>query len=156
MAYFDKAMWPARHIGRFVHKGQVGPAADVYPEVVISGTADGSSESDTVTGGKTIILTLKNCQWVTSGTAFNAARQAIIDGLTSRQSEAAGWNAEVRDKAAVTTVARTSAVAVTITLPATAAYSITADETIDITIPAAAIAYQRNPVAAGSITVVAS
>lgn len=38
-------------------------------------------ESDIVTGGNTIILTLTGDTWVASGAAFEAQRQAIIDGL---------------------------------------------------------------------------
>jgi hypothetical protein len=70
---------------------------------------------------------------------FAAQRQAIIDGLDSAQSEATGWNAEVRDKEVVGAVVRTSDTVVTITLTAAAAYDITADETITVTIPAAAL-----------------
>lgn len=143
MAYFDKAMKPGRHIGRRVRSSQVGPAADIFPRIVVSGNADTATAANIVTGGKTIILTLKNAQWVPAGATFNAVRQAIINGLTSRQSEAHGWNVEVRDKSAVTTVVRTSATVVTVTLPATAGYSITAGETIDPTVPPQAIAYQR-------------
>lgn len=144
MAYFDRAMKPSHHIGRRVRSSQVHPAADVFPRIVVSGNADTASAANIVTGGKTIILTLKNAQWVPSGTAFNAVRQAIINGLVSRQSEAHGWNIEVQAKAAVTTVVRTSATVVTVTLPATAGYVITANETIDIIVPPQAVAYQRN------------
>lgn len=97
------------------------------------------TEGEVVTGGQTIIITLTDANWVASGATFNAQRQAIIDGLTSAGSEAAGWNVEVRDEMAVTTVVRSSATVVTITLPATAAYAITANETVTVTVPAAAV-----------------
>lgn len=70
---------------------------------------------------------------------FADIRQDIIDGITSAQSEATGWNAEVRDNLAVTDVVRTSDTVVTITLPASASYQIGADETIEVTIPASAL-----------------
>jgi len=109
-------------------------------EATLSGTLSPTSlESEIVDGGQTLIGTLDNDTWVASGATFNAQRQAILNGLTSAQSEAAGWNAEVRDKMAVGTVVRTNSVTVTITLTAAAAYSISTGEAITWTIPAAAL-----------------
>jgi hypothetical protein len=106
----------------------------------ITGTAgDGITELEIVEGGETIIITLTNETWV-SGAAFNdAVRQAIIDGLDSDGSEPNGWNAEVRDKEVVGAVVRDSDTQVTITLTAAPAYSVLADETITVTVPASAI-----------------
>jgi hypothetical protein len=105
----------------------------------VTGTAgDGCTETQIVTGGETIILTLTGDTWVASGGTFNAIRQDIIDGIDSAQSEANGWDAE-RGDIAVTDVARTSDTVVTITLPALASYAITANETITVTIPASAL-----------------
>lgn len=73
------------------------------------------------------------------GTAFNDIRQDIIDGLDSAQSEANGWDAQ-RVNIPLTAVVRTSDTVVTITLPALAAYDITALETITATIPGVAVA----------------
>lgn len=109
------------------------------------------TEAEVVTGGQTIIITLAGSIWVAAGATFNAQRQAIIDGLNSAQSEAAGWNATVRDVMAVTTVARTSDTVVTITLPATAGYSITADESVTVTVPQAAIDLAGSPVVASPV-----
>lgn len=72
-------------------------------------------------------------------TFFDDVRQAIINGLDSAQSEANGWDIRVKAALAVTDVVRTSATVVTITLDAEAAYDITAQETITVTIPASAI-----------------
>ena len=48
----------------------------------LSGTVTASiTESDIVTGNKTIILTLTGGTFVAAGTAFDAQRQAIINGL---------------------------------------------------------------------------
>lgn len=105
----------------------------------INGTAPGSSEEDIVSGGQTIIITLTNATLVADDGTFAAARQAIIDGLDSAQSEATGWNNEVRDKQGVSGVVRTSDTVVTITLDAQAAYDITANETITVTVPATAV-----------------
>ena len=90
----------------------------------VTGTAVPSlTEVDVVAGGETIIITLTGDVWVGAGAVFDAARQAIIDGLDSAQSEMAGWNAEVRDNMAVTAVVRTSDTILTITLPASASYA---------------------------------
>ena len=109
----------------------------------ITGTAVSSiTESDIVTGGKTIIITLTGDTWVAAGTGpigSTADTQAIIDGLDSAQVEATGWNAEVRDKEVTTSVVRTSSTVCTITLTAQAGYDITAQETITVTVPAAAL-----------------
>lgn len=107
----------------------------------LTGTAisGGVLESEIVTGGDTIIITLTGDTWVAAGATFDAQRQNIIDGLDSAQSEAAGWNVEVRDKEVVGAVVRTSDTVVTVTLTAAAAYVITADETITVTVPATAL-----------------
>lgn len=106
----------------------------------ISGTATAAiDETNVRVGGDTIIITLANGSWIGAGAPFDAQRQAIIDGLDSAQVEAAGWNAEVRDNLPVTAVVRTSQRVVTITLTAQAAYDITAQETITVTVPASAI-----------------
>ena len=106
----------------------------------ISGTAaSGLTETQVRDGGETIIITLTNDTWVAAGATFDAERQNIIDGLDSAQSETTGWNNEVRDNLSVTTVVRTSDTVVTITLSAQAAYDITANETITVTVPASAL-----------------
>lgn len=102
----------------------------------ITGTLDGSTEADIVSGGRTIIITLTNETFV----AFNdTIRQAIIDGLDSAQSELLGWNNEVRDKEVVGAVVRDSDTQVTITLTASPLYDITADEVITVTVPGTAV-----------------
>lgn len=135
-----------------VIKGCGNQAGNVQPVVandatavtcVATGTAvaGGVLESEIVTGGQTIILTLTGGTWVVAGaTAFDAVRQAIINGLVSAGAAAAGWNIEVKAKAAVTTVVRTNNAAVTITLPATAGYSVAANETVTVTVPKEAVA----------------
>ena len=109
----------------------------------ITGTATGTiDEADIVTGGKTILITLTGDTWIAAGTGpigTTANTQAIIDGLDSAQVEGTGWNAEVRDKEVTTAVVRTSDTLATITLTAQAAYDITAQETITVTIPAAVL-----------------
>jgi hypothetical protein len=68
-------------------------------------------------------------------TPFADARQAFINGFDSAQSEGTGWDAEVKAKAAVTEVVRTSDTVVTWTIAAQAGYDITAQEVITGTIP---------------------
>jgi hypothetical protein len=108
--------------------------------VAVTGTATASiTEADVVTGGKTIILTLTNEEWVTAGANFDAQRQNIINGLDSAQAEATGWDAVVKAGLVVANVIRTSATVVTITMPAFATYDITATETITATVPSTAL-----------------
>lgn len=110
----------------------------------ITGTATSSiTESDIVTGGKTIIITLTDDTWKAAGTGpigSTADTQAIIDGIDSAQAEAAGWDAEVKaNLVPADDVTRTSATVCTITLPASASYDITAQETIEVTVPTVAL-----------------
>ena len=118
----------------------------------ISGTISPSAtESEIVSGGRTIIIDLTNDTWVAAGGTFDAQRQNIIDGITSAQSETTGWNNEVRDKQGVTGVVRTDNDTVTITLDAQSAYEITADETITVTVPASALVTSSEAVVATPI-----
>lgn len=131
----------SRNINETNDGGLSAPANVAYAAVAaaLTGTIIGAKQANIVTGGNTIILTLTSDTWVASGATFNAQRQAIINGLTSAQAEAHGWNAEVRDKEVVGAVVRTSNTVVTITLTAAASYLITAQETITVTIPSAAL-----------------
>jgi hypothetical protein len=107
---------------------------------VITGTATSAiTETDIVAGGKTIIITLTADEWVAAGANFDAQRQNIINGLDSAQAEATGWDAKIRDGLVPTDVVRTSATVVTVTLPVSATYNITAQETITVTVPASAL-----------------
>ena len=119
---------------------------------VLSGTITASTvQADIVAGGKTIILTLTGDTWVNAD--FNNQRQNIIDGMTSAQSEALGWNNVVKVLQGVAGVVRTSDFVVTITLDAQATYLITAQETITVTIPATALVLGLAVVAAPTFTV---
>jgi len=112
--------------------------------IAVSGTATASiTESDVVTGSKTIILTVTNDTWLAAGTGpigSTANTQALIDGIDSAQSEGTGWDAVVKTALVPAThVVRTSDTVCTITLPACATYDITATETITVTVPAAVL-----------------
>lgn len=105
----------------------------------LTGTVTTAAEDDIVTGGRTIILTLTNDTWVTSGATFDGQRANIIAGLDSAQAEATGWDATVKATQGVSGVVRTSDTVVTITLDAQASYQITAPETITVTVPSTAL-----------------
>ncbi len=123
----------------------------------VTGTATASiNEDDVVAGGKTIVITLTNDTWKAAGTGpigSTADTQAIIDGITSAQSEAAGWNAVVKPGIETADVVRTSDTVCTITLDAEATYDITATETITVTVPSAAVASGVSVVATPTFTV---
>lgn len=106
--------------------------------VTLTGTVIDATptEADIVAGGKTVIITVTNDTFLTFD---DTIRQAVIDGLDSDGVELLGWNNEVRDKEVVGAVVRDSATQVTVTLSAAAAYDITADETITVTVPASAL-----------------
>lgn len=120
---------------------------DITPiatSVALTGTlGDGALESQIVTGGApntTLLVTLTSDTWVATMGANNAITDAFIAGLTSAQVEATGWNAVVRDtNLTFANVTRTSDTLVTVVLPASPTYAITANETITATIPATAL-----------------
>lgn len=122
--------------------------------IALSGTIIGASETDIVTGGKTILLTVTGDTWV-SGGAFTASRAGIISGLVSAQSEATGWNNVVVGGQSVAGVVRTSDSLVTITLDAFATYNITANETITVTVPSTALLLNTAIVATPTFNVTA-
>lgn len=104
--------------------------------VVTGDATTGIDEDDVTAGGKQIIITLDGDTWVAAGGTFNAARQDIINGLDSAQSEGTGWNAEWRDKEAVSAVVRTNDTVCTIIMTvAASAYDISAQEKITVTVP---------------------
>ncbi len=132
------------------------PTSSPSVSIALTGTATASiTEADVITGGKTIILTVTNDTWVAAGGTFDAQRQNIINGLTSAQSEALGWNNVVKALQGVAGVVQTSGTVVTITLDAQATYDITATETITVTIPGTALANGTNTVATPTFTVTA-
>lgn len=157
MAYFDQVR-PRQVWGKLRYA-----ATKIFPYTVptnsaLTGTAvaGGVTEAQMVTGGETLIITLTNGKFIPSGTKFNAQRQAIINGLDSAQAEAAGFDAQVRANMAVTTVVRTSDTVVTITFGATAGYSVAANETITVTVPAAAMEGAFVPLVAGTFVITAA
>ena len=120
----------------------------------ITGTATASiTEADVVTGSKTIIITLTGDTWVAAGGTFDAQRQAIINGLDSAQAEGTGWDAVVKGTQVTTGVVRTSDTVVTITLDPFATFNITAQETITVTVPAAALTGAVSVVGSPTFTV---
>ena len=108
--------------------------------VVTGTTVPSATEAEIVSGGETTIITLTGDTWIAAGAAsFDLQRANIIQGCDSAQSEALGWNLQVRDLEVVTAVVRTSDTVVTITWSASPAYNITAQETITVTVPATAV-----------------
>lgn len=107
----------------------------------VSGTfVPTATETDVVNGGKTTVITLLGDTWVAAGAlSFDLQRQNIINGITSAQSEATGWNLVPQATQNVNGVVRTSDTVVTITWDAFPTYNITAQETITTTVPGTAL-----------------
>ena len=108
----------------------------------LTGTAvvDGVLESEIVTGGQTIIITLTDDTWIAAGTGpigTDANTQALIDGIDGDVAGGTGWDEKVQSTLVPDDdVVRGSDTECTITLNAAADYAITSDETITVTIPA--------------------
>ncbi len=126
------------------------------PSAALTGTIVASvNEANIVTGGKTLILTLTDDNWIAAGVgSFDLQRDEIIAGCDSAQSEALGWDLVPKATQALAGVVRTSATVVTITWDAFPTYNITAQETITVTIPATAVVSGVSPtIAAATFTV---
>lgn len=111
-------------------------------------------ESDIISGGKTIILTLTDDTWVAAGSTFDNVRTNIIFSITADQSEGNGWNNQ-RINIPVTDVVRTSDTVVTITLSALPGYSVTGTEILTIKAPAIALTGQSTLTAPEQATILA-
>jgi hypothetical protein len=113
--------------------------------IVLSGTAvaGGVLESEIVTGGETLILTLAGDVFDPAVGDDNAVTDALIAGITGDDEGETGFNDEV--PLTFAEVVRTSDTVVTITLPAADDYAITEDETITVAVPASAVARRIVP-----------
>ena len=124
----------------------------------LSGTlADNATETELRSSGQTLVITLTNDTWHTNVGSPSTETTALINGLDSAQGETKGWDAVVKAGLNDTHVVRTSPTVVTITLPAFSTYDISAQETITVTVPAAALVTSTTDVDAGTFntTVVA-
>lgn len=128
------------------------------PSAAITGTITATvNETDIVAGGKTLIITLTNDEWIAAGAAsFDLQRDEIILGVDSAQSEATGWDLVPKALQSLAGVVRTSATVVTITWDAFATYNITAQETITVTIPSTAVTSATSYVATPTFTIATS
>lgn len=130
--------------GNLSHKG-TAPDIGAYESspAVVTGTIipGGCTESEIVSGGKTIVVTISGTTLVATFGADNQITTDFIDGFDSAQSEAGGWDATMITANVLTYehVVRTDANTATVTLPACAAYQITSAETITLTIPASSV-----------------
>jgi len=121
------------------------------PSAALTGTA--FTEAEIVAGSEEIVITLTDDTWVATVGADNAITTALIAGIDSAQSEAAGWDAVVKANMVHGDVARTSDTVVTITLAEESTYAISANETITVTIPATALTAAGEVIATPTITI---
>ncbi len=105
--------------------------------IALSGTAiaGGVLESEMVTGGETLIVTVTGDTWHPDLGADNAITTAFLAGITGD-----GDYATIAALTDFEDVARTSDTVVTLTWPAGVGYAIAADETITVDIPGSALA----------------
>ena len=119
-------------------------------DFALSGTAiaGGVLESEIVTGGETLIVTLTGDTWHPDIGSDNAITTAFLAGITGD-----GDYATVAAATDHTDVARTSDTVVTITYPAVAGYAITEDETVTVDVPGSALAKGIAPVDTATFTI---
>lgn len=97
------------------------------------------SEADIRVGGKFIIITMTSDTFVAAGAAFDAVRQAIIDGIVASLSPPNGWNDVVGPAIPIGNVIRQADPVVTVELPAVPSYQIEDPEIVEVTVPASAL-----------------
>eukprot|EP00163_Fabomonas_tropica_P011118 TRINITY_DN2164_c0_g1_i2.p1 TRINITY_DN2164_c0_g1~~TRINITY_DN2164_c0_g1_i2.p1 ORF type:complete len:1432 (+),score=338.63 TRINITY_DN2164_c0_g1_i2:411-4706(+) len=106
------------------------------PEVYLTGV---SVEAGIVAGtGGTWVITVSSDTFV-SGATFDAERQNIIDSLLADPVMSNGFVARVSAALSPGDVVRTNATAVSITIPAVPSYVISQSESVQVTVPAAAL-----------------
>jgi len=140
--------------------GVIGFALIPAATAAVTGTITPSAtEAEIVTGGKTIIITLTDENWLPAGTGpigSTANTQAIIDNIDSGGSEGTGWDAVVKVGIETADVVRTSNTVATITLDAEATYNITANETITVTVPGQSVINTLNIPATPTFSITAT
>ncbi|PYG89524.1 Ig-like protein group 2 [Ruminiclostridium sufflavum DSM 19573] len=94
-------------------------------------------ETDIVSGGRTLNITLSDGQWVTDIKTNETKRNALFSGLAASM-EATMWAKVVSalKTAGQSAIERTDNYTVSVTLPAVSGYNISADQYITLTIPA--------------------
>src|SRR5210317_70982 len=76
-----------------ITQGFIGGVASVV--ITVGGTIVGIGEATVVSTGGTLTITLSGDTWIAAGTGpigTTAESDSIVDGITSLQSEAGGWN----------------------------------------------------------------
>lgn len=114
-----------------------------------------TSETNIVTGGRELIITLTDGQWVTDIDTDDAKRSALFAGLVAT-TETAEWGKVVAalKAAGKTAITRTDNNTVTILLPAVASYNISANQYISLVIPPVCIiGAKANLIAGQTVTV---
>lgn len=133
----------------------------------ITGTINSASESDMVTGGKTLVITLSNDVWAPDIVSNSNKLKALIEnGLTSTTTATDPANILSYLRQAIennpSSVVRTGDKILTITLPPIANYHLDQDQTINVNIPngttVSGVPYYfttsiATPINAGSITI---
>ena len=132
-----------------------------YPNARVTATLSGTlvptvTEADIVAGSKTLICTLVGDTFIAAGAAFDAQRQAFINGSDGSGADPAGWDAVVRATQGVGGVVRTSDTVVTLTLDAFGTFDIASNETISWTIPASILTSGAAIVASPTFAVTAA
>lgn len=129
---------PRSHAGRN-DAIAANPYGNPLLAIALSGTAisGGVLEAEVVTGGETVIFTLTGDTWQETIGADNAITTAFLAAITGDDSGGNGWDDEVA--LVHGNLVRTSSTVLTLTLPASASYSVAADETVTVAVPAGSV-----------------
>ncbi|OIQ58737.1 hypothetical protein MOTE_17290 [Moorella thermoacetica] len=136
----------------------VGEAFTITPVTTQTATLSGTitqstTESNIVSGGRTIIITLADDTWAADVASDPSKYYALFDGLSAPAgADGDKWNNdvinEIKNKASTdpSVFVRTSDQVLTITLPPVNGFDITGDITVSLTIPASVLTTANEPI----------
>lgn len=147
-------------LGGYTYTESALTSFTIYPinnqSASISGTATTATESDLVTGGKTLLITLNNDVWAEDVVSNSVKLTALINSIenadTTNEVNNTAWT-KVQTLLNASNVIRSKETELTINLPPVSAYSLDADQTINVIIPAGTLATSTNEITAGSFTI---
>lgn len=137
--------------GAFFDNASASPTFSITPvsnqSAVLTGAVLTATESDIVTGGKDLVITLQNDLWAQDIATNSTKRNTLMAGITA-ETKPAAWQAVL----ASSTFVRSSDSMLTITLPAAPNYAIDSEEKIKVVIPSGCTANSTGSFTAGSFT----
>jgi hypothetical protein len=139
---------PASVFQNYASNINVNTAFSVVNEATtVSVTGTNQTEADIIDVGSTITLSLTGNEWDDQIDAGGAVTTALLNGITGSTS----WNDDVIGKVTPTIVTN-GTTEITITFPAAADYSISAQDVISVSVPTTCLKWSESSAIAGDVS----